>query len=136
MAPTLTSFAAPTGGAASLGSGPSAGKAMRRLFIALAFCAALPAIAQQTTKMEPIPEPPPPPPGFLDSTPEPQVTIVKKGEDKVEEYRMGGRLYMMKVTPSHGVPYYLIDEQGNGSWARKDGTDSGIRVPMWVIGNF
>src|SRR5690606_26293301 len=38
---------------------------------------------------QPIPEPPPPPPGFeLDPAAEPQVTIRKRGEDTVEEYRI------------------------------------------------
>jgi hypothetical protein len=67
---------------------------------------------------------------------EPQVTITKRGEDKVEEFRMSGKLYMMKVTPPHGVPYYLIDNAGNGIWSRQDVRDSGLRVPMWVIGTF
>ena len=48
-------------------------------------------------------EPPPPPPGFeLDPALEPQVTILKRGTDTVEEYRIGGKLYMVKVTPAHG----------------------------------
>ncbi|HTY99474.1 MAG TPA: DUF2782 domain-containing protein [Rhodocyclaceae bacterium] len=109
---------------------------MRRLFLTLFLGTTLSAFAQQGPKLEPIPEPPPPPPGMVDESPEPQVTIVRKGEDKVEEYRMNGHLYMMKVTPPDGVPYYLVDEQGNGSWAKKSATDSGIRVPMWVIGTF
>ena len=86
-------------------------------------------------KLEPIPEPPPAV-GNLNDALEPQVTITKRGEDKVEEFRMSGKLYMMKVTPSHGVPYYLIDNAGNGIWSRQDVRDSGLRVPMWVIGTF
>jgi hypothetical protein len=44
---------------------------------------------------------------------------------------------MMKVTPPHGVPYYLIDNQGSGSWIRNDAmTGNGLSVPMWVIGTF
>lgn len=109
---------------------------MRRLLLVLAFSAALPALAQQGPKLEPIPEPPPPPPGLAD-TAEPQVTITKRGEERVEEYRMNGKLYMLKVTPPHGgTPYYLIDEKGNGTWTRQDGPNSSLSVPMWVIGNF
>jgi hypothetical protein len=67
---------------------------------------------------------------------EPQVTITRRGEDKVEEFRISGKLYMMKVTPSHGVPYYLLDHSGNGQWVRQDSKDAGLRVPMWVIGTF
>ena len=40
---------------------------------------------------------------------------------------------MIKVTPPHGVPYYLYDDLGNGDFTRRDAQDSGIRVPKWVI---
>lgn len=104
---------------------------MRRILIALLLAAALPAIAQQPPKLEPIPEPPPPPPGMTD-TDEPQVTIRKRGEDEVTEYRVRGKLYMVKVTPAHGVPYYLIDKEGTGQMVRDD-TAPTLAVPMWVI---
>ncbi len=95
----------------------------------------LPAAAQNSkSAAQPIPEPPPPPPGFeLDSAAEPQVTIRKRGEDTIEEYRISGKLYMMKVTPPGGRPYYLIDERGDGKFARQESRDSGTRPPMWVI---
>jgi hypothetical protein len=103
----------------------------------LAFCVlALPAAAQnQPADLQPVPEPPPPP-GQTDPALEPQVTITKRGADKVEEYRMNGRLYMLKVTPPHGTPYYLIDNRGDGVWSRRDSLDSGLRVPQWVIHSF
>lgn len=84
---------------------------------------------------QPIPEPPPPPPGFeLDPAQEPQVTIRKQGNDTVEEYRIAGKLYMMKVSPAGGGPsYYLIDERGDGQFARQDIPGTSIRPPMWVI---
>lgn len=88
--------------------------------------------------LEPLPEPPPPPPGFLDAPDEPQVTIKKRGEDQVEEYRLNGRLYMIKVTPPSGVPYYLVDTKGDGVFVREEAPDGGPRlsVPMWVIHQF
>lgn len=102
-----------------------------------ALAAALPASAQDRSKAQPIPEPPPPPPGFeLDPAQEPQVTIRKRGEDTVEEYRVGGKLYMLKVTPPSGAAYYLIDELGDGRFTRQNTLDSGIRPPMWVIRSF
>ena len=85
-------------------------------------------------KLQPLPEPPPPPPGMeLDPTLEPQVTIRKSAKETVEEFRIRGRLYMIKVTPSHGVPYYLIDDSGKGDFSRRDSYDTGTRPPMWVI---
>ncbi len=106
---------------------------------ALLLAAALPVAAQQAKPpvLQPVPEPPPPPPGFeLDSAVEPQVTILKRGTDTVEEYRIGGKLYMIKVTPPHGKPYYMVDHRGDGTFVRQDNFDSGIRPPMWVIFSF
>jgi hypothetical protein len=40
------------------------------------------------------------------------------------------------VTPPHGVPYYLVDDKGDGRMTRQEPLDSGLRVPMWVIGTF
>ena len=91
------------------------------------------AFAQPPAKLEPLPEPPPLP---ADGALEPQVTIVKRGADTVEEYRLKGRLYMVKVTPPHGKPYYLVDNRGDGHFAREEPLDSGLRVPMWVIKEF
>jgi hypothetical protein len=47
-----------------------------------------------------------------------------------------GRMYMIKVTPSHGVPYYLVDTQGDGNFARLESLDDRVRVPMWIIKTF
>ncbi len=92
------------------------------------------AAAPADRKLQPLPEPPPPPPGLeLDPSLEPQVTIQRRGTETVEEFRIRGRLYMVKVTPAHGVPYYLIDENGRGDFARRDTYDTGTRPPMWVI---
>ena len=116
---------------------------MRRQLILLAtlLCTliALPAAAQtpaQPPGLQPILEPPPLPAGTVDEDTEPQVTITQRGADKVEEYRLHGVLYMIKVTPPHGTPYYLVDEQGNGVMTRLNTLTSGTRPPMWVIKRF
>ena len=67
---------------------------------------------------------------------EPQITITKKSDQTVEEFRANGKLYMIKVTPKHGVPYYLVDDKGDGKFARQESLDSGVRVPRWVIFKF
>lgn len=110
----------------------------RHLLFSLLLAASAGAYAQgqKPSNLEPIPEPPPPPPGIDDSAQEPQVTIKKRGEDTVEEYRLNGKLYMVKVTPPHGRPYYLIDDKGSGVFSRRDDLDSGLRVPLWVIKEF
>jgi hypothetical protein len=68
-------------------------------------------------------------PGAL---PEPEVTITTKGADRHEQYRMAGRLYMIKVIPKSGRPYYLVDKEGRGEFV-KDDLQSGVSPPMWVI---
>jgi hypothetical protein len=110
---------------------------MRRLLGILLIAIALPLSAQQPPKLEPIPEPPPPPPGLApDPALEPQVTILKRDGDTVEEYRINGQLFAIKVTPPHGVPYYLMDIKGDGNMLRQDSPVPGMRVPMWVIRSF
>ena len=112
---------------------------IRPLLAALLLAIALPVAAQQSKPpvLQPLPEPPPPPPGEeFDAALEPQVTILKRGTDSVEEYRINGRLYMIKITPARGAPYYMVDHLGNGTFARQDNFDSGIRPPMWVIFQF
>lgn len=78
---------------------------------------------------------PPPPPEMEKEVPvdEPQVTIRKRGDDTVREFRLNGRLYMMEVTPAVGPPYYLIDERGDGEFTRRDTLEGGLIVPRWVI---
>lgn len=110
---------------------------MRKLAAILMCCTAMTVAAQTKPKLEPLPEPPPPPPGMeLDPALEPQVTIQKRGTETVEEFRIGGRLYMIKVTPAGGPPFYMIDERGDGNFTRRDTYDTGTRPPMWVIHQF
>jgi hypothetical protein len=45
---------------------------------------------------------------------EPTVTIREEEDRRIEEYRMNGRIYMIKVTPENGIPYYYIDSDGDG----------------------
>lgn len=77
--------------------------------------------------LKPVPDGPP---GPNDAPP---VTIKPSSQGRVVEYRSHGKLYMLKVIPRVGKPYYLIDEKGDGQFARQDSLDSGMRPPMWVI---
>jgi len=91
---------------------------MRFLSLLLLGCFSVTAYAQK-----PVPdnlEPLPPPPAFdaaPDAAGEPEVTITKQAEQTVEEYRAGGKLYMIKIT-------------------RQESLDSGLRVPRWIIHKF
>jgi len=65
---------------------------------------------------------------------EPEIYIFRTEEKVVEEYRVNGHLYMMKITPKIGRPYYLIDMDGDG---QMEGKLSDIYntppVPQWVL---
>lgn len=87
---------------------------MRGLRAALLLAVVLPMAADL-----PRAEPPPAAPAYLDPALEREVTIVRRGTDTVEEYRAGGRLYMLKVAPADRAPYFLIDEQGDGKMTRR-----------------
>lgn len=67
---------------------------------------------------------------------EPQIIIRNKGTYQEEEYRLHGKLYMVKVTPPKGKPYFLIDNIGDGKFVRYDGPAIPLVVPMWVIKTF
>ncbi|HKJ10478.1 MAG TPA: DUF2782 domain-containing protein [Gammaproteobacteria bacterium] len=66
---------------------------------------------------------------------EPEVTIIPgKGKEKIEQYSVNGRVYMIKVIPAKGYPYYLIDTTGNGVFdTRRGGPQPNISIPHWVI---
>jgi len=87
---------------------------MRRLRIALMLAIVLPAMGAD----RPANDAPLPVPGYLDPALDRQVTIVKRGADTIEEYRAGGKLYLLKVAPANGTPYLLIDEKGDGAMTR------------------
>jgi hypothetical protein len=65
---------------------------------------------------------------------QPEVTIVHRGGEVIEEYRVHGRLYMIKVTPRKGVPYYLIDTNGDGNFdqRRTELTEKPF-IPNWIL---
>ena len=87
--------------------------------------------------LEPLPPPPAMPAGPDEyAGDEPEVTISKQTEQTVEEFRAGGKLYMIKITPKHGKPYYLVDDRGDGKFTRQESLDSGLRVPRWIIRSF
>ena len=67
---------------------------------------------------------------------EPLVIIRKRGEDKVEEYQIDGRIQVIKVTPLIGFPYYLYDDTGDASYISDGVLDDGVRPPMWSIFTF
>jgi hypothetical protein len=99
-------------------------------------CSAAFAGQPQPPDLQPLPPPPPFDANAQDTDLEPQVTIIKQTEQTVEEFRAGGRLYMIKIIPKVGKPYYLVDDLGDGKFSRQEGLDSGVRPPRWIIHHF
>lgn len=109
---------------------------MRQISLAFLACLSFSAYAAKPESPARIDPPPPPPMEADEAVEEPQVTIIKETEQTIEEFRANGRLYMIKITPKHGVPYYLVDDRGDGKFARQESLDSGFRVPRWIIKRF
>ena len=84
--------------------------------------------------LEPVPEPPElPDPLESGEAIEPQVTIIHKDDETIEEYRINGFLYAVKITPAFGPSYYLIDHDGDGSLDYRKSELDDFVVPQWVL---
>jgi Protein of unknown function (DUF2782) len=84
----------------------------------------------------PLPDISPPPPSGLsgDEELQPEVKITKRGEDIIYEYRVNNQLYMVKIVPRIGYPYYLVDQDGDGSLeSRYTNLGPNLLVPSWII---
>ncbi|MBB3226132.1 hypothetical protein FHW69_000722 [Luteibacter sp. Sphag1AF] len=65
----------------------------------------------------------------------PQVTVRQEGDDRVEEYRSGGKLFMVRVTPKNGVPQtYMADSSGKLYHDPKDGPVSPVYYKVYEWG--
>ncbi|MDH5218937.1 MAG: DUF2782 domain-containing protein [Gammaproteobacteria bacterium] len=65
---------------------------------------------------------------------EPEVRIIDTGTGLVEEFRSSGRVYMIKVTPKKGRPYYLVDADGDGNMeTHRSETAPRMLIPSWVL---
>ncbi len=96
------------------------------------------ALHAEELTLEPASDVPPPLPEQVDpeeyeGAMEPQVTIIQREEGTVAEYRIGGSLYMVKITPNNGEPYYLVDSDGDGQLETRRNDLDIPPVPRWTI---
>jgi hypothetical protein len=71
---------------------------------------------------------------FADDAPsaEPDVTIRQEGDRTVQEYRVNGFLYAIKIIPKTGKPYFLVRADGSDvNFVRSDSPD--MLIPSWEI---
>ncbi|MBK1644388.1 hypothetical protein CKO25_06905 [Thiocapsa imhoffii] len=64
---------------------------------------------------------------------EPDITIIESGDQVIYEYRVRGQLYMVRVQPQFGPPYYLFDTTGDGVLDAQDTAPTNITIPQWVL---
>lgn len=64
-----------------------------------------------------------------------KVTINGGGKgDVINEFRINGQLYMVRITPKKGVPYYLVDADGDGNLeTRWNELAPDLLIPAWVL---
>ena len=74
----------------------------------------------------------PPPDLTVDVTDEPAIVSERNGDLLQEKFIRRGKVYLIKVTPDKGKPYYMVDEEGNGQFVRKDELDPNMWKPTWL----
>ena len=55
-----------------------------------------------------------------------------KNGDVIQEYRQGGQLFMVRVTPLHGKPYTLRDTNGDGKLDKND-NNGDVSPVFWTL---
>jgi len=101
------------------------------MLILLCACVMAPALADDDQSRQ---APPVSAPDITDQLQQPQIIVRPAPSGEVEEYRIGGQLYMIKVTPEKGISYYLVDTDGDGSLeTRRNELSSQFAIPQWTL---
>ncbi|WP_080521811.1 DUF2782 domain-containing protein [Methyloprofundus sedimenti] len=89
-----------------------------------------------TAEIENSPEVPDMPLPVQDGEPmEADITITRRGEKTIHEYRVNGVIYKIKVIPDIGPAYYYVDPDGDGEMEEvsESDLDSLIKINQWTI---
>lgn len=65
--------------------------------------------------------------------PQPEVRIIRKKDTVIEEYRVNGRLRFVKITPTSGSPYYMVDTDGDGILETREDNFSNPPINQWIL---
>ncbi len=100
-----------------------------RLFFLMGVVLCVHAADERPPELEPLPEP-----EMGEEELQPEVTIRREGKNKIEEYSIGGKVYMIKVIPPIGPPYYLLDTDGDGNMdVRRSDLEETLHIHQWKI---
>jgi hypothetical protein len=77
--------------------------------------------------------PPPLPEDPADELPEPEVKIIHREDRIVEEVSVNGQLRYVKITPRGGVPYYLVDTDGDGVLDQQFNNLDNPPINQWIL---
>jgi len=73
-------------------------------------------------------------PAVIDESLEPEINIQQFDNREVQEYSINDRVYMIKITPKHGFPYYLVDPDGTGEMEyKRDTVGLEVNPPQWTL---
>jgi hypothetical protein len=65
---------------------------------------------------------------------EPEVRLVRRRGATIEEYRVGGQVYMVRVKPVVGPAYYIRNPESEGRSQRcTSDIYCDFAVPQWVL---
>ena len=65
--------------------------------------------------------------------PQPEVRIIRKKNAVIEEYRVNGHLRFIKITPSVGSPYYMVDTDGDGVLETRNDNFANPPINQWIL---
>jgi len=68
-----------------------------------------------------------------DSASATEVTITAADEGTVYEYRVKGQVYLVKIQPTVGPPYFLVDSNGDGILDVEERKAPDLAVPQWLL---
>lgn len=104
---------------------------LRTFCFILLFALLAPAYAQEDRSAPPPPLPEDP--TDADALPEPEVKIIHREDRVVEEVRVNGQLRYVKITPKRGVPYYIVDTDGDGILDQQFNNLDNPPINQWIL---
>jgi hypothetical protein len=73
-------------------------------------------------------------PALIEESLEPEINIQQFDNRDVQEYSINDHVYMIKITPKHGSPYYLVDPTGTGEMEyKRDTVGLEVNPPQWTL---